>query len=139
MDADATNSAEILDFDAGSSTNPVVRQVASTTYRRTFLTPVILPNGKCVIFGGSEKGSYMPVYIPEMFDPVTETWEHCRLPSVARVYHQVSLLLPDGRVWAAGSQNNGSEVRTEVFSPPYLFQGPRPAISGSPDVGGYGG
>ena len=63
------------------------------------------------------------------------------LPSVDRVYHQVSLLLPDGRVWTAGStiRSNAEELRTEFFSPSYLFNGPRPAISGSPNVGGYGG
>ena len=32
-----------------------------------------------------------------------------------------------------------AEMRTEIFSPSYLFQGPRPVISGSPNVGDYGG
>jgi hypothetical protein len=31
------------------------------------------------------------------------------------------------------------ELRTEIYSPAYLFQGPRPIISGSPTVGNYGG
>jgi hypothetical protein len=140
-DSYATKSTEILDFDAGTSTNPVVRQGAETTYGRRFLAPVILPNGKCIILGGSEKGLSIPVYTPEMFDPVTETWETLPAASVARLYHQVSLLLPDGRVWTAGSQPGAgvSELRTELFSPSYLFQGPRPVISGLPNVGDYGG
>ena len=99
----ATTSAEILDFDLGTSTNPVVRQIAPITYRRKMQAPVILPNGKCVIFGGSERNNTIPVRIPEIFDPVTETWQALPSASVNRVYHQVSLLLPDGRVWTAGS------------------------------------
>ena len=119
--------------------NPVVRQVAPITHRRKYLTPVILPDGKCVIFGGSEKGLGIPVYIPEMFDPVRETWELLPAASVSRVYHQVSLLLPDGRVWTAGSTLTGNDqLRTEFFSPSYLLQGIRPVISGAPNVGGYG-
>ena len=40
------NSVEIIDFNAGSSTNPVVRSVASISQARKFLLPIILPNGK---------------------------------------------------------------------------------------------
>ena len=31
------------------------------------------------------------------------------------------------------------EARTEIFSPDYLFAGARPIISGTPNIGGYGG
>ena len=137
----ATTSAEILDFDSGTSTSPVVRQVAPITYRRKMQAPVILPNGKCVIFGGSERNNTIPVRIPEIFDPTTESWQALPTASVNRVYHQVSLLLPDGRVWTAGSTvaSGTEENRTEIYSPSYLFQGPRPVISGSPNIGDYGG
>ena len=76
----ATTSAEILDFDLGTSTSPVVRQVAPITYRRKYQAPIILPNGKCVIFGGSQIGTTEPVYTPEAFDPVSETWETLPAP-----------------------------------------------------------
>ena len=103
--------------------------------------PVILPNGKCIIFGGSERNNTIPVRIPEVFDPATESWQALPTASVNRVYHQVSLLLPDGRVWTAGSTvaSGAEENRTEIFSPSYLFQGPRPAILAMPNVGEYGG
>ena len=137
----ATTSAEILDFDLGTSTNPVVRQVAPIMYRRKMQAPVILPNGKCVIFGGSERNNTIPVRIPEIFDPTSESWQALPTASVNRVYHQVSLLLPDGRVWTAGGTvaSGTEENRTEIYSPSYLFQGPRPVISGSPNIGDYGG
>ena len=97
-------SVDILDFDAGSATNPVIRHVSPITYGRRYPAPVILPTGKLVIFGGSGQGNNtMPVYVPEIFDPITETWQSLPPASVPRVYHQTSLLLPDGRVWTAGS------------------------------------
>ena len=137
----ATTLVEILDFDQSATTIPVVRQVSPISYRRKMAAPVILPDGKCIIFGGSERGNTMPIRIPEAFDPVTETWQTLPSASVNRVYHQVSLLLPDGRVWTAGSTvaSGTEELRTEIFSPSYLFQGPRPTILAMPNVGGYGG
>ena len=137
----ATATAEILDFNQGTSTLPVLRSVASLQNARKFAAPVILPNGKCVLFGGSSIGASSPVYVPEMFDPVTETWQSLPTATVARTYHQVSLLLPDGRVWTASStpRKNNWEPRIEVFSPDYISAGTtRPTISGTPTVGDYG-
>ena len=137
----AVTSAQIIDFNASSTTVPVIRTVSSTTYRRKYMSPVILPNGKCVIFGGSEIGVSEFVLAPEMFDPVTETWQVLPSSSIARVYHSVAVLLPNGRVWVAGGMPRSGtyEARTEFFSPDYLFAGARPTISGSPTVGAYGG
>ena len=132
---------DILDFDAGTATNPVVRQVASISHGRRYLSPNILPNGKLVIFGGTAQGNNTsPVFIPEMFDPVSETWQSLPAASVPRVYHQTSVLMPDGRVWTAGGtpQSGQEEDRTEIFSPDYLFSGSRPTILSSPVVGDYG-
>jgi hypothetical protein len=61
---------------------------------------------------------------------------------VGRNYHSEAILLPDGRVVTMGSdplydesgEGPGTfEKRIEVFSPPYLFQGSRPAISDGPE------
>ena len=57
---------------------------------------------------------------------------------MARVYHSVALLLPDGRVWTAGSNKNSKigvqhrELQMELYSPPYLFLGPPPTITSTP-------
>jgi hypothetical protein len=137
----ATTSVEMLDFNASSSSVPVIRNVSPIAHRRKFPNPVILPNGKLVIFGGHENVSSIKVLIPEMFDPITETWQDLPAATVPRSYHGVALLLPDGRVWVAGSAPSKGvwERRTEFFSPGYLFAGTRPTISGAPTVGGYGG
>ena len=134
--------AEILDFNTGTSTNPVLRNVASMKKARKFVLPIILPNGKCVVFGGFDNTTGTVTNTPEMFDPVAETWANLPTASVGRGYHAVALLLPDGRVWTAGNQEvqfpSVQELRTEVFSPDYYFQ-TRPTISGPPIVGTYGG
>ncbi len=133
----ATRTAQVLDFNAG---NPQVRNVDSLTYGRKYLAPVILPDGKVVVFGGAGQGTRVDYrYVPEMFDPATETWTSLAPASVPRTYHQVSVLLPDGRVWTAGSTPVRStwELRTEFFSPSY-YSASRPAISGAPTVGDYG-
>ena len=138
----AIKTAEILDFNAGSSTNPVLRSVASMSKARKFLLPIILPTGKCVVFGGYNPTTDTYTNTPEMFDPVAETWTDLPTASVQRGYHGVALLLTDGRVWTAGNAtpNNPStfELQTEIFSPGYYFQ-TRPTISGQPSVGDYSG
>ncbi len=138
----ALKTAEILDFNAGTSTNPVLRSVASMKKARKFVLPVILPDGKCVIFGGYNPTTDTYTNTPEMFDPVAETWTDLPTAVVQRGYHGVALLLPDGRVWTAGNAELAYpsifELRTEIFSPGYYFQ-TRPTISGTPTVGDYGG
>jgi hypothetical protein len=137
----ATNVVEIEDFNQGTSTAPLLRTVASLHFARKFLLPIILPDGKVVIFGGSSQGTTNPIYIPEMFDPENESqgWVTLLAAMVPRVYHGTALLLPDGSVWTASSTVNActTELRTEIFKPSY-FSATRPTISGTPTVGGYG-
>src|SRR5207245_9402654 len=83
----ATATAQILDFNQGTSTLPVLRNVQSLTYARKYSAPVILPNGKCVLFGGSGIGDTSPVYVPEFFDPSSDTWHSLPVASLARMFH----------------------------------------------------
>jgi hypothetical protein len=133
----ATTTCQIFDFNAG---NPSIRTVGSLTYGRKYLAPVILPDGKVVVFGGVAQGNSNPRYVPEMFNPSTETWTRLPAASVPRVYHQVALLLSDGRIWTAGGTPTRTswELRTEFFRPGY-YSATRPSISGSLAVGTYGG
>jgi hypothetical protein len=121
----------------GSKLSP--RFTASMTYPRMYLNPVILPDGKVVVFGGSTSQNIVAnaVYTPEMFDPNTETWTSLNPSTIPRLYHGVALLLPDGRVWNAGTSPH--ELRTDIFSPAYV-SATRPTISGDLAIsGGYGG
>jgi galactose oxidase len=72
---------------------------------------------------------------PEIFDPVTESWTTDVPMQVPRLYHSTALLLPDGRVWVAGTDG---ETRMEVYTPDYLLRGVRPVISDAPASVAYG-
>ena len=64
--------------------------------------------------------------------------------SVPCLYHSIALLLPDGRVLVAGGGRffGGADptdrLNAQIFSPPYLFKGIRPAISSAPTTASYG-
>ncbi|MBC7530381.1 MAG: hypothetical protein H7318_02320 [Oligoflexus sp.] len=51
---------------------------------------------------------------------------------VLRLYHSTVILLPDGRVLSIGG-GLGAAFNThknmEIYSPPYLFKGPRPRLT----------
>ncbi len=99
---------------------------------------VLLPTGRVLVVGGRSDapgGVADSVMVPEIFDPVTSTWDPVAPHRVARMYHSTALLLPDGRVLAAGGDYRPSG---EIYSPPYLFRGPRPTIGSAPAAIAYG-
>jgi hypothetical protein len=101
------------------------------------LNATILPTGNIFVNGGTTKFDYPnnAVLAAEMFDPTNNTWTTLPSATVKRMYHQVALLLPDGRVWTSGTTLQGTpgELRTEIFSPPYV-SATRPTISGTPKI-----
>ena len=112
---------------------------------RKYASLVLTPDGKVLMLGGTRGGAdgaddndaVQAVLQVEQFDPATGAWTTLAAATVPRQYHSTALLLPDGRVWTGGSNVNDTmvrEERMEVYSPPYLFAGPRPVISSVPDV-----
>jgi hypothetical protein len=130
-----TGSAEILDL---ASPTPAWRPTASMSYPRKNLTAVLLPDGSVLAVGGNQQGNYdLPVLAPELFDPSSETWTTLASHSAPRAYHSTAVLLPDARVLVAGQTSGTQQFTAEVLSPPYLFQGPRPAIQLAPTEVAY--
>jgi Concanavalin A-like lectin/glucanases superfamily/Galactose oxidase-like, Early set domain/Bacterial Ig domain len=137
-----TNRAVVLD---ATQPSPTWREVAPMAFRRTYHTLTVLPDGTVLASGGSttSDGTILAngVVPAEMWDPDAETWSNLAAMQVPRLYHSTSLLLPDGRVLVAGggrASGATNQMSAEIFSPPYLFKGSRPAISSTQSGLTYG-
>ena len=134
--------AYLFDFTA---VTPAWQQIASMQYPRTHHNLSMLPDGNVLVSGGSAmKEGYIvenAVLTPEMWSPVTKTFTPMAPHVKPRLYHSEALLLPDGRVLVSGGGRDGTGIdqfNVEIFSPPYLFKGARPAITSSPATATYG-
>ncbi|KQT13671.1 hypothetical protein ASG30_19865 [Ramlibacter sp. Leaf400] len=129
-------SAEVIDLNAAT---PSWRTVPSMSIARRHLNSTLLPDGTVLVTGGTSgpghNNASTPVFPAELWNPATERWTTLASGSVPRLYHSAALLLPDGRVVVTGGDN---VPEVEIFSPPYLFKGARPALSGVPSQVGYG-
>ncbi len=129
-------SCEVIDLNASQ---PAWRSVGSMQFPRRQHNLTILPDGQILATGGSSGAGFdninAPVLPVELWNPVTETWTTLASAARYRGYHSIALLLPDGRVLSAGGDY---ELNAEVYSPPYLFKGARPAVSAAPTAVRYG-
>jgi galactose oxidase-like protein len=123
---------------------PAWRQTASMAFPRTELNLTLLPDGTVLAIGGSRDSDVADtagaVLEPELWSPSTETWTTLAPMKTPRMYHSTALLLPDGRVLVAGGGYDAPEVdqlSAEIYSPPYLFNGPRPTITSAPVAAQY--
>ncbi|HET6837790.1 MAG TPA: galactose oxidase-like domain-containing protein [Gemmatimonadales bacterium] len=114
-------------------------------FPRRHLNATILPDGRVLVTGGTSGTGFSDegraVHAAELWDPNTGVWTRLASNSVPRVYHSTSLLLGDGRVLHTGSGDASGAVDhfdAEIFSPPYLFNGARPAIKSAPTAVAYG-
>jgi Concanavalin A-like lectin/glucanases superfamily/Galactose oxidase-like, Early set domain/Bacterial Ig domain len=139
----AENSTYVLDM---TQAQPTWRETAPMAYPRSYHTLTILPDGNVLATGGNvttdPHDQTQPVYPAEMWSPVTETWTTMATMSVPRFYHSTAVLLPDGRVLVAGGGRFGGgqeddKLNAQIYSPPYLFKGSRPAISSAPNLVSY--
>jgi hypothetical protein len=142
-----TATAEIIDLNKAS---PAWQWTGSMAYPRRHLNATVLPTGEVLVTSGTRGTSFddpsLAVHVAEIWNPATGAWRQVASNSVNRSYHSTSLLLPDGRVLHAGSGGailaNGQaapdQTNAEFYSPPYLFQGTRPSISGAPGAASYG-
>lgn len=126
--AHGTETAELIDF---GKTPYAWENVPPLQNKRLNACAVLLPDGKVLAVGGNGASLFDdPVFTVEVFDPDMRIWRQVAPITVPRGYHSTALLLPDGRVLTAGTTPFGfHELRMEVYSPYYLFQGPRPSIT----------
>ncbi len=138
-------------LDVGADGRPVPHATGSTKAPHITGTAVTLPDGAALVVGGNSTGSETygtAVYATERWSPATGQWSSMASSPRQRQYHSVSALLPDGRVWSAGTSINGSgvnEYNGAYFTPPYLYKqdgsgelAARPQITGAPDAAAWG-
>ena len=119
-----TRGAEIIDLNSAS---PAWSTVASMSFSRINHTTTVLPDGKVLVFGGSQCVNAVTtnaidctggaVFEPELWDPNNpnmmnplNTWTKMASPApnpatgnqVPRLYHSIAILLPDARVLVGG-------------------------------------
>ena len=101
---------------------------------------VLLPDRKILVMGGfkEERNDPTPINhwgymdLTDLYDPQKDSWRRLQKMSIAREYHTLPILVPDGRVIVIGGEGRpGIEPDRnviEAFGPPYLFRGVRPEI-----------
>ena len=121
---------------------PAWQSAGTMASARRQLNATVLPDGTVLVTGGSSAAGFNTasgaVYTAELWDPAQPTEKSfATLASATRYrgYHSIALLLPDGRVLSSGGDN---EPNAEVFFPPYLFKGARPAVISAPSEISYG-
>jgi galactose oxidase len=130
----ATAEASVIDIT--DLQNPTFRLTTPMVYARNRNTLTQLPDGTIMSSGGVRNaGCQLPNndphnYAPEIWDPVTETWDALGPMQAARSYHSSFILLRDGSILASGGEPKVQN--SQIFRPPYLFKGPRPMITSAP-------
>ena len=141
----STKTTEIIDLSAAT---PAWVYGPPMSQPRIEMNATLLPNGQILTVGGSlnDEDTGTASLNADLYDSVANTMGSAGANAVPRLYHSVSLLLPDARVWVAGGnpQRGSFEPSMEIYSPPYLFNADgslatRPAITTvNPGVIGYG-
>ena len=128
-----------------SKNPPVVTRVGNLNYTRSTGQLTLLPDGEVFANGGSTNFNDLntAVYQSELYNRLTGTWTLGATAAIPRLYHNSSLLLPDGSVLTAGGGAPGpvNELNAEIYYPPYLYlkdgsgnPAPRPTIVSAPST-----
>jgi hypothetical protein len=134
----------VIDLNAA---NPAWQPAAPMNYARVYHTLVTLADGRVLAVGGEATSDQTQVttgVLPtEIWDPATGKWTVDASMSAARNYHSTAVLMPDGTVLVAGGGHGESlsgpgQYSAQVYSPSYLFNGPRPTITSAPASSTYG-
>ncbi len=132
---------------ASKRTAVVDTKVASPTWQqgpdlaesKRYPGAVILPDDTVLVTGGGRDYRGGDSHTAQIYDPKANTFQPVADPEIGRDYHSEAVLLPDGRVATFGSnpvKDNAFETKVEVYSPAYLFRGPRPSVTvASEEVG----
>jgi hypothetical protein len=140
----AVAGAATIDLTAAT---PAWQPIAPMNYPRVYHTLTMLADGRVLAIGGeptSDQNTVTSGVLPaEIWDPATKQWTTIGSIAAARNYHSTAVLQPDGTVLIAGggheeSTSDPGQYNAQVYSPSYLFNGPRPTIASGPGAAQYG-
>ena len=128
QNSNATANAHVITIGTPPAT-PTVQTIGSQAYARAFANSVVLPDGTVLTMGGQV--SAVPFsdatsqYVPELFNPASNTFTQLAPAAIPRNYHSTSLLLYDGTVANGGGGLCGTcatnHFDMQIFYPPYLY------------------
>jgi len=75
-------------------------RLADMTHERWYPSTVTLADGRVFVLGGEGPGAD----IPEIYDPVTNTWDDLEASPGTAAQYPLIFLLPDGNIFYAGSE-----------------------------------
>ncbi|MCC6622273.1 MAG: DUF1929 domain-containing protein [Deltaproteobacteria bacterium] len=113
---------------------------ASFAPARSRPSAVLLPDARVLVLSGEKEDDADPtpvnawnyMALADLYDPARNSWRRVAPMALAREYHMMPILVPDGRVIIVGGEgapgNEPALSTIEAMSPPYLFRGPRPEI-----------
>ena len=140
----AVAGAATIDLTAAT---PAWQPIAPMNHPRVYHTLTMLADGRVLDVGGeptSDQNTVTSGVLPaEIWDPATKQWTTIGSIAAARNYHSTAVLQPDGTVLIAGggheeSTSDPGQYNAQVYSPSYLFNGPRPTITSGPGSAQYG-
>jgi Galactose oxidase-like, Early set domain len=114
----ATRRVAVIDLTLPALTYQAKREL---NHERMHVNAVLLPDRTVIAVGGGvtrEASAQSKVVDPqggrevfeaEIYDPAADTWTVTAPATIARLYHSVALLLPDGRVVSAGGNEDAPE------------------------------
>ena len=125
----------IVDMTAAT---PAWQETAAMAIPRRRHNMVLLADGSVLAVGGTRASddATQAALESEIWSPQTKTWTRVAALSEPRMYHASAVLLPDGRVLSAGGEAAARNTG-QIYSPPYLFKGPRPTVASAPASASY--
>ena len=131
-DVQATRGANTINISGGPSKPVKVAATGSMAYARAFSNSVVLPNGEVLVVGGQQHPQPFTdtgaALSPELWNPATGKFTIMAPELIARTYHSVAILLPDGRVFSGGGGLCGGTICAtnhsdgQIYLPAVSFQ-----------------
>lgn len=129
QDSNAGSNAYLIKLGESGSKPEVEFASNGLNHARSFHTSVVLPDGHVFITGGQTYAVPFSdndaVFEPEMYDPEKDRFYKMQPNSIVRVYHSISLLLPDATVFTAGGGLCGdcttNHFDGQIYTPQYLL------------------